>query len=68
MKFNLVEYDGCFSLDMEAETLEDAAQIMRFKMNAKKEIRSINASAHKGGKIYGYIVLGKIRNVRSSIK
>lgn len=43
MKATLTEYYGCFSIELEAETLAEAAIITRAGMNSTKELRSLDA-------------------------
>jgi hypothetical protein len=40
----------------------------RLKMNGKKEVRSINASAHRNGAFLGCVVIGKTRQPKEYFK
>ena len=67
MKFTLEEYEGCFSLNMQAETMAEAATLVRFGMNTTKELRSCSASAHKDGTFTAYVVVAKHRRACESV-
>lgn len=68
MIFELVEHVGCFSMDMRAETVAEAAQLARLKMNGTKEMRGIYAYADKDGTFSGSVVIGKSKKVTSELK
>jgi len=68
MKIELHEYSGCFSFDMVAETVADASLLARLKMNGKKEVRGIYASAYDDGTFTGTINIGKARQSRGYLK
>lgn len=59
MKLNLIEHEGCFEVNMEAETLADAAQIVRFGSGALQKINSLGATAYKDGAVSGHLVIAK---------
>lgn len=64
MKITLNEYEGCFCFDLEAETLNDAALLVRFGRNATKEVRSAATSvgeANRDGNfpVTAYATIGK---------
>jgi len=59
MKAQLTEYEGCFSIELQAETIQEAATITRFGLNRTKEIRSTYAHAGKTGEFTAAAVLGK---------
>jgi hypothetical protein len=67
MKIILSDYGHCFSIDMEAENLADAAMLVNFSLNSTKEIRSKNASFVDKG-IIGYLVVGKRKEIKSIIR
>mgnify|MGYP001214759683 FL=1 len=68
MIFELQEYDGCFSMDMRAETVAEAAQLARLKMNGTKEMRGIYVYADKDGTFSGSVVIGKSKKDTSELK
>lgn len=39
MKAEITEYDGCFSIDLIAETADEVADLFRFGANTTKELR-----------------------------
>ena len=59
MKIEFAENDGCFHFSMRAENMADAALLVRFGMNATKEIRHLSASVNADGTFMGGLVLGK---------
>jgi hypothetical protein len=67
MKIDLIEYNGCFSLDLIPETVGDAARILRLAKNGIKEVRGINAHALKSDEILCSVVIGKRRRPDSKI-
>lgn len=68
MKITLQEYDGCFSFDMEAETLKDAALLVRMGINATKEIRFLSAIAPSDGDFRGIVVIGKRKRPTAEVR
>lgn len=68
MKANLIEYDGCFSVYLVAETPEESISLVRFGINKTKDIRSMWVNAKRGSDhMEANIVLGKRRRVCSNI-
>lgn len=59
MKVQLSEYEGCFSVDLTAETMQDAVALARLGMNATKEMRSLGTYATTADGFTGSIVIGK---------
>lgn len=57
-----MEHDGCFSFELKAETMEDAAALTRFGLNKTKDIRHQSIGVHKDGTFTGSVVIGKKRN------
>ncbi len=49
MKITLGEYDGAFHIDMEAETVQDAALLTRLKLNALANPPEISCFANRSG-------------------
>ncbi len=68
MKIEMYEHDGCFSFEMTAEDLKDAALLARFVLNVTEAVRTAGATAHKDGTFNGHLVLGKRRNANGEIK
>lgn len=67
MKITLKEWEGCFGFDLEAESMQDAALLVRMGMNATKEIRHISATANQDGTFHGSLVLGKHKSANNDI-
>lgn len=67
MKAFLNEYEGCFSLDLTAETMAEAATLVRMGMNRKAELRRCVANARQDGTFDAYITFGKRRDANSDI-
>lgn len=59
MIITFVEHDGCFGIDLQAETLQEAAQLVRLGMNRKAEIQHCSSSVFKDGAFYASVVFGK---------
>lgn len=59
MKIAFMEHDGCFSLDLTAETVQDAAHLARLGLTAKKEVRLIHAYPDGDGTFTASVVIGK---------
>ena len=59
MKITLRENDGCFAFSLTAETMEDAALLIRFGTNRTDKINSASAIANADGSFSGHLVIGK---------
>lgn len=61
MKIKLAELPRCFGIELEAETIEDAAKLTRLAMNRTTELRHCETyvSREGGGKFNTSIVIGK---------
>lgn len=66
MKIEIHENEKTFGLNMTAETVQDAALLVRFGMNATKKFYS-SSSAHKDGVFLGHIVITKHHRAESHI-
>jgi hypothetical protein len=67
MKISLIEYEGCFSLDFNAETMADAALLTRFGMNRTNEIQTAGTQANRDGTFTGHLILKKSKRADSNI-
>lgn len=67
MKATLTEHDGCFAIELEAETMQEAALITRAGMNSKKELRSADAYVEANGNFLLSAVLAKSRKANNSV-
>lgn len=66
MRVELHEYDGCFEISLVAETVEEAAQLVRMGMNTTKELRYQRTYAYQSG-ISADVVLGKSKRADASV-
>jgi hypothetical protein len=67
MKIELHEYEGCFSFDLTAESVADAALIARLAVNATKDVRGCSAHASEDGEFTGAFTVGKRKESTGSI-
>ena len=67
MKVKVEEFDGCFSIDMEPETVAEAAILLRVAINGKKEVRGIYCSAYTDLTMSASVVIGKRKDTSSQI-
>lgn len=67
MKVVMNECDGCFAFDMVAETMQEAALLVRFAANATGEFQSLASYASKAGDFTGNLVIGKRRNANDRV-
>jgi len=63
----MTEHDGCFSFEMAAETMADAALLTRYATNVTDNVRNAGAYANKDGTFNGHCVLAKRRKASSDI-
>lgn len=68
MKIELIEYAEGFALDMEAETVKDAALLARFHMNRSRVPTGSHSIATQTGEFFGGITFGKLKNSSGSIE
>ena len=59
MKTTFTEYNGCFGVDLSAETIDEAALLTRFAINRTTEIRIASGFVSQSGEFNVSIVLGK---------
>lgn len=67
MKIQFAEYEGCFSFDLEAETMQEAALLTRFSMNRSKEVRHAESIVTSAGGFEAFVTIGKIKKTTSAI-
>lgn len=68
MQIQLIENGGCFSVEFKAETMQDAALLVRLAKNGTREVRCLDTYAHADGAFTGHIVIGKDRRESSSVR
>lgn len=66
MKVVTTEQLGCFSIDLEAETIEEAAFITRLGMNGTK-LRCLWAFTNDNGSFSAAVVIAKHRRATSVV-
>ena len=59
MKATLDEHEGCFSIDLEAETKEEVVKMARFGIGKLKQLNSCSVVFSLAGHAEGSIVIGK---------
>jgi len=67
MKATLVECDGVFCINLDAETLQEAALMTRFAMNRTNEIKSAGTGVNKHGDFHSWVNIGKKKNDTSYV-
>ena len=67
MKVNAVEFEGCYSLELIAETIEDAAFLVRMGMDSTRELRSVGTNVYKDNTVRGHVVVGKRKQFDSVV-
>ena len=67
MKIQIHEFDGCFSIDITAETMADAALLVRMARDTTKETRHFSTTPFRDGEFITHITLGKRRRSRAVI-
>lgn len=68
MKAKLREHPGCFGIDLTAETMEDAALLVRFGMNRTSELRNAGAMVNQDGSFSAYMVIGKRKDADATVQ
>ena len=67
MKVELIEHEGCFEIGLKPESMEDVVLLIRFGINATKEVRSIGAYAHQDKTASAWLVVGKRSKASSEV-
>lgn len=67
MKVIVHEFEGCFSIDLTAENMKEAATLTRMGMNRTQEIRSAESSASESGEFCASIVFAKSKRASTRI-
>lgn len=67
MRAHIQEHEGCFTIDVTAETLAEAALLVRIARDATKDIRHFSTTPHKNGESGTFITLGKRRRSRAML-
>jgi hypothetical protein len=67
MKATVDEFDECFSIELTAETINEAASLTRMGMNATKELTYFCTDVFKDGSFISTIELGKNKRAETII-
>ncbi len=67
MKVTLNEYEGCFGIDLSAETMLEASQLVRLGMNTTKELKFNKCYVNKDGTFSSSTIIAKHRRAGSEI-
>ncbi len=67
MKVECHEYDGCFSIELTAEHMQEAAFLTRFGMNRTEEVRSANTYVNADGQFEASVVFGKSKRSNNDV-
>lgn len=68
MKLLYCEDEACFALDFDAETLEDAAFLVRLGMNSTNELRSLQSCVNQKGGFASSVVIAKRKQSTDTIQ
>lgn len=67
MKATIEEYEGCFSIDLQAETMEEAIKMARFGIGKLKNLKSSLVVFGQGSTAVLSVVIGKSVNNSSTL-
>lgn len=67
MKVEFAENAGCYSASLEAETVAEAAALVRMGLNSTRELRSCGTNVYQDGPVVSYIVVGKSKKADSRV-
>ncbi len=67
MIVEVIERDSVFSIDLTAETMEDAAKLTRMGMNAKKEIRCVETYVASDGTFQSTMEIVKSKRANNNV-
>jgi hypothetical protein len=68
MQVKLTEFSRCFGIDLVPDTMEEQALLIKFGMNATKEVKNLATTVHVDNKIFSWFVLGKRKQSVSVVK
>lgn len=68
MKVQMYEHDGEFAIRLDAETVSEAAMLVRFAVNRTNNLRLVGTAAYKGDHgIQTFVCVTKRRNSQSAV-
>lgn len=68
MKVLMHEEDDRFAFELEPETIAEAALLVRFGMNATKELKMVDTTAYRDGTFQTWICIGRKKQSNGSVK
>lgn len=68
MKAQFTEHEGCFSIDLQAENMQDAALLVRLGTNATSELRHLSTVVNQCGTFESSIVIAKRKQATSVVQ
>jgi len=68
MKVKMHDNDDRFSFELEAETIAEAAMLVRFGLNATKELKNTYTTVYRDGTFQTWIAIGKKKQSCGSVK
>lgn len=68
MKVEFNAHDECFTIDLSPETVADAAALVRFGINATKELIDVSTIAYRDGTFTSFVQIGKRKNDTGRVK
>lgn len=68
MRATLVDRGDCYELELEPESMEDMAKLVRFALNVRKEVRSVDTYAFNDDTVKAWVMLGKRARSESVVK
>jgi hypothetical protein len=67
VKAEINEYEGAFSLNIEAETMDDVIKLARFGIGKLKRLDYCDVHFFESGKAQANIVIGKNKNKNTTL-
>jgi hypothetical protein len=68
VKVSVTEHEGCFEVELNPESIEDATLLVRMGLNVTKEVRTSMAYAPKNSTVSYTCVLGKRKQQRWTVE
>ena len=68
MKVKMHDNDDRFSFELEPETIAEAAMLVRFGLNATKELKNTDTTAYRDGTFQTWIAIGQKKQSCGSVK
>jgi len=68
MKATMHDHDEQFSIELEPETIAEAAMLVRFGLNVTKEVKCADTIAYRDGTFLTWIAVGKRKQECGTVK